>query len=108
MKEPVLFLSYYLIHAGSSGVGLVINLIVYLIIAVILFYIFQLAASYFGIPATIVKLVGLLLFLLLVLSLFAGCGAYESSVASRTVGVSGYAKDTNAVGGQVYDSVQYR
>lgn len=66
-------LSYFIIHSGTGPILWLVNIIVYLIIAVILWLIIKWVAAEFGVPPQIVKLIGLLLFLLLVLSLFVGC-----------------------------------
>lgn len=68
-------LAYFLVHpVGTVGPVLwIINLLIYVILAVIVWMILKWAAAEFGVPPQIVKMVGLLLFLLLVLSLFVGC-----------------------------------
>lgn len=82
-------LAYLLIHSAAGPIGLVINLIVYLIIAVILFMVIKWAAAEFGVPQSIVKLLGLLFFLLLILTLFVGCESIGS------VGVHGSFENEN-------------
>lgn len=68
-------LAYFLYHSTSIASPLIwiINILIYLIIALILWLIVKYVAVEFGIDPRIVKLLGLLLFLVLVLSLFVGC-----------------------------------
>lgn len=48
------------------------------------------------------------LLLLLPFFLLTTCATYNQSVASRSVGLTGYSKDSGAVGGQVGYTVNYR
>lgn len=64
--------AYFLVNHGTGPLLWLINIVVYLIIAVIVWLILKWAASEFGVPPRIVQLIGMLLFLLLVLSLFVG------------------------------------
>lgn len=100
-------LSYFLIHTGAGPLLWVINLVVYLIIALILWLILKWVAVEFGVPEKILRLLGLLLFLLLVLSLFVGCTAYEKTVDSRSVGLQG-SVNANGGSGKVVYTVHYR
>lgn len=68
-------IAYLLIHSVAGPLGLIVNLIVYLILALIIFFIIQWVAAEFGIPPKIMKLIGLLLFLLVILTVFIGCSA---------------------------------
>lgn len=72
-------IAYLLIHSAAGPLGLIVNLIVYLILALIIFFIIQWAAAEFGIPPKIVKLIGLLLFLLVILTVFIGCSTATGS-----------------------------
>lgn len=65
-------IAYYIIHSPGP-LGLVINLVIYLIIAIILFMVIRIAAAEFGVSQRIVQLLGLLIFLVLILTLFVGC-----------------------------------
>lgn len=75
-------LAYFIIHPVSAPVAVVwlINIIIYCIFAVILYYILQWVAGEFGVPPKIVKLFGLLIFLALVLMLFVGCATDSEGV----------------------------
>lgn len=100
-------LSYFIIHSGTGPLLWLINIIVYLIIAVIVWMIVKWAAAEFGVPPQIVKLLGLLLFLLLIISLFVGCSSYQQSVASRSVGLQGSVTDSSGSGKIIY-TVNYK
>lgn len=67
--------AYFILHpAGTTGPFLwLVNLIVLCVVAVILWLLLQWVAGEFGVPPRIIKLLGLLMFLLLFLSLFVGC-----------------------------------
>lgn len=65
-------IAYLLIH-GAGPLYILINFLIYLIIFAIVWLIFKQIAGSFGISPQILNLIGLLLFLLLVLSLFIGC-----------------------------------
>lgn len=68
----IALLSYFIVHTGSGPLLWVVNIIIDLIIALILWLILKWIAVEFGVPPQIVKLIGLLIFLLAVLSLFVG------------------------------------
>lgn len=70
-------LAYFLItgHGLSGPLLWIINIVILLLVALILWQIVKWAAAEFGVPGKIVQLVGILLFLMLILSLFAGCSS---------------------------------
>lgn len=73
----------------------------------ILWLIVQWIAASFGVDPRIMKLVGLLIFLCLILTLFIGCASYQKSVDSRSVGVAGQVTPEGG-GGKVIYTVHYK
>ena len=87
----------YILHSYGTS-GLIVEILVAAVLIWIIFYLLPL-------PDVLRTIFAVAVGLLLVLSFF-GCSAYESTVASRTVGAKGYTKD-GAYGGEIFDSVQY-
>lgn len=63
-------LSYFIVNHGTGPILWLVNIIIYLVVALILWLILQWIAGEFGVPPRVVKLMGLLIFLLLIVSLF--------------------------------------
>lgn len=68
-------LAYFFFRSTTLGAPLVwlINILLVCVFALIIWEIIKWVASEFGVPAKIIHLVGLLIFLGLLLTLFAGC-----------------------------------
>lgn len=79
------FLAYHYYRATEVGAPLewLVNVIIVLVVALILWIIFKYIAAEFGVPEKIVRLIGLLIFLLLFLSLFVGCSSFDTAFRSR-------------------------
>lgn len=82
-------LSYFIVHPVGTAAPLLwlINILIYCIFAVILWWILQWVATEFGVPAKIIHLLGILIFLLVLLTLFVGCagGKYHGPDVSGGV-----------------------
>lgn len=67
-------LAYLIYHSSGPATPIVwlVNVVIYLIVALILWLIIRTVAAEFGVSPNIIKMIGLLLFLVLILSLFVG------------------------------------
>lgn len=68
-----LSLAYFIVHTGTGPILWIVNAIIYLLMALLLFLIFQWIAAEFNVPPKIVKLIGLIIFLCALLALLGGC-----------------------------------
>jgi len=78
-------ISYFIVHTGAGPILWIVNILIYLIIALIVWLVIKWVAAEFGVDPRIIKLIGLLLFLLLVLSLFVGCVTTETRSPDGTI-----------------------
>lgn len=95
------FLLYFLIPAGHGITGpflWAVNIILVLLVALLLWLVLQFVAKKFQVPPDMVQVIGLILFILLILSLFVGCTTQTPTQKAFNAFIAAQAANTDVTG----------